>query len=198
MKPAGVLALQGDYARHCEKISQLGVSTLLVKKKEQLSEIASLIFPGGESTTLLKLLDQDFREALIEFSDSGKRVFATCAGAILAAKVVENPSQPSLSLIDIDIERNSYGRQVDSSVSEIPLTEHGQKFLGKGISSIEGVFIRAPRIKRVGKNVEVLATLRGDPVLVRCRNVVVATFHPELSDGNSLIHANSLGLPFVA
>ena len=194
MKPAGVLALQGDYARHCEKITELGSSNLLVKNKDQLSDVASLVIPGGESTTLLKLLDEDFREALVEFSESGKPVFATCAGAILVAKAVTNPSQFSLSLIDIDIERNSYGRQVDSSVTEIPLTDQGQSFLLESQSFIEGVFIRAPRIKRVGENVEVLATLGSDPVLVRCRNVVVATFHPELSDGNSLIHANSLGL----
>ena len=194
MKPAGVLALQGDYARHCEKITELGASTLLVKNRDQLSDVASLVIPGGESTTLLKLLDEDFREALVEFSESGKPVFATCAGAILSAKAVSNPSQSSLSLVDIDIERNSYGRQVDSSVTEIPLTTQGQQFLGQDLSNVEGVFIRAPRIVRVGEGVEILAILGNDPVLVRCGNVVVATFHPELSDGNSLIHANSLRL----
>jgi len=192
-KPDGVLALQGDFECHREKIQELGQSTVLVREAEQLSEIRSLTLPGGESTTLLKLIDDDFKTALRDFALSGSPVLATCAGTILVAKEVGNPHQDSLGLIDIGVERNSYGRQVDSRVTEIPLSDLGQERL-RGKESIEGIFIRAPRITRVGSGVDILASYQGDPVIVSSGNVVVATFHPELNDGFPLIHDFALGI----
>jgi pyridoxal 5'-phosphate synthase pdxT subunit len=155
---------------------------VLVRKPEQLDSIDGLVIPGGESSTFLRLLGETGVKKLKEFVRL-KPTFGTCAGAILLAKEVDNPMQAGLGAIDIGIRRNAYGRQVDSSIRE-------GLFQG---SPIEMVFIRAPKISRVGPGVEVLATEGEDPVVVRQGNVMAATFHPELSsDGR--IHQDFLSL----
>jgi 5'-phosphate synthase pdxT subunit len=167
----GVLALQGDFDAHRLRLEELGAQVMLVKKPEQLDEIDGLVIPGGESGTFLKLLGEEGFERLKQFVQR-KPTLGTCAGAILLASEIENPKQSGLGAIDIGIRRNAYGRQVDSSIRE-----------GKyGNSPIEMVFIRAPKISRVGSGVEVLATEGNDPVVVRQGKVMAATFHPELSD----------------
>ena len=166
----GVLALQGDFDAHRKRLEELGANVVLVRKPEQLDEIDGLVIPGGESSTFLKLLGEKGFEKLKEFVRV-KPTFGTCAGAILLAKEVENPKQKGLGVLDIRIRRNAYGRQVDSSIRE-------GKLQG---APIEMVFIRAPKIERVGLGVEILATEGKDPVAVRQGKVMAATFHPELS-----------------
>jgi 5'-phosphate synthase pdxT subunit len=172
----GVLALQGDFDAHRKRLERLGAEVVLVKKPEQLDDIDGLVIPGGESGTFLKLLGEAGFEKLKQFV-TAKPTFGTCAGAILLASEVENPKQAGLGAIDIGIRRNAYGRQVDSSIRE------GQLLQEKlGTSSLEMVFIRAPRIERVGPGVVVMATEGSDPVAVRQGKVMAATFHPELSN----------------
>jgi len=155
----GVLAIQGDYEAHKARLEQLGVQVTLVRKPEQLDAIDGIVIPGGESSTFLNFLaEHGFLEKLREFVSS-KPTFGTCAGAILLAKEVENPPQPSLGALDIRIRRNAYGRQLESSIQD------AQTKLGD--QALEMVFIRAPKIVSMGKEVEVLATAMGDPVLVR-------------------------------
>jgi pyridoxal 5'-phosphate synthase pdxT subunit len=172
----GVLALQGDFDAHRRRLEELGAEVLLVKKPEQLDEIDGLVIPGGESGTFLKLLGEAGFEKLKEFVHA-KPTFGTCAGAILLATEVENPKQQGLGAIDIRIRRNAYGRQIDSSIREGQLLQGTQ-----GNSALEMVFIRAPKIERVGPAVEVIATEGVDPVAVKQGRVMAATFHPELSD----------------
>jgi pyridoxal 5'-phosphate synthase pdxT subunit len=183
----GVLALQGDFDAHRRRLEELGAEVVLVKKPEQLDEIEGLVIPGGESGTFLKLLGENGFEKLKEFVKA-KPTFGTCAGAILLAKEVENPEQAGLGAIDIRIRRNAYGRQLDSSI------RHG-RFMPEtsGNSPLEMVFIRAPRIERVGPTVEVIATEGEDPVAVRQGRVMAATFHPELS-GDTRLHKAFLDL----
>ncbi len=169
----GVLALQGDFDAHRRRLEELGADVVLVRKPEQFDEIDGLVIPGGESTTFLKLLSEPTFRKLNDFVHT-KPTFGTCAGAILLARQVENPHQPGLDAIDIAIRRNAYGRQVDSTIVEAASSLGG--------APLEMVFIRAPRIERVGEGVEVLARRDGDPVLVRKGSVMAATFHPELSD----------------
>lgn len=178
----GVLALQGDFDAHRRRLEELGAEVLLVKKPEQLDEIDGLVIPGGESSTFLKLLGEAGFEKLKQFVRV-KPTFGTCAGAILLAAEVENPKQQGLGALDIGIRRNAYGRQLDSSIREGKLNG----------SPIEMVFIRAPKIERVGKNVEVLATEGADAVAVRQGKVMAATFHPELSD-DTRVHRAFLDL----
>ena len=180
----GVLALQGDFAAHQRRLEELGAEVVLVRKPEQFADLDGLVIPGGESSTFLKLLGEDTFRKLNEFVHS-KPTFGTCAGAIMLARQVENPHQPGLDAIDITIRRNAYGRQIDSSIVE------GASALGG--NPLEMVFIRAPRIERVGEGVEVLAKRDGDPVLVRKGSVMAATFHPELSN-DTRVHAEFLEL----
>jgi 5'-phosphate synthase pdxT subunit len=174
----GVLAIQGDYAAHAEALLESGAEPVEVRKPEQLAGLDGLILPGGESTTVLRFLEKpnseklNFFEAVKEFC-SAKPVFGTCAGAILLAREVLNPPQRSLGVLDAIVERNAYGRQIDSAI----LT--AQTELPGG--PLEMVFIRAPRISDVGPAVEVLARREGFPVLVRQGLVMAATFHPELA-----------------
>ena len=171
---SGVLALQGDFDAHRKRLEVLGAKVVLVRKAEQLNGLDSLVIPGGESTTLLKLLESGgFLDRLRDFV-STKPTLGTCAGAILMATVVDNPPQPSLGVLDIHMQRNGFGRQIDSTI-EIAST---QKLDGP---PLELVFIRAPKIIGTGPGVEVLATRRGEPVLVRQGKMLAATFHPELS-----------------
>ena len=178
----GVLALQGDFDAHRKRLEELGADVVLVRKPEQLDEIDGLVIPGGESSTFLKLLGAEGFEKLKEFVRV-KPTFGTCAGAILLAKEVENPKQEGLGVLDVRIRRNAYGRQLESSIRE-------GKFSG---SPIEMVFIRAPKIERVGPGVEVIATEGSDPVAVRQGRVMAATFHPELSD-DTRVHQAFLDL----
>jgi pyridoxal 5'-phosphate synthase pdxT subunit len=177
----GVLALQGDFDAHRRRLEQLGANVLLVKKPEQLDEIDGLVIPGGESGTFLKLLGEKGFKKLKQFVRLNPS-FGTCAGAILLATEVENPKQTGLGAIDMVIRRNAYGRQIDSSIREGKLIHsNGEK---KKDSPLEMVFIRAPKIERVGSGVEVLATegKDKDPVAVKQGTAMAATFHPELSD----------------
>jgi len=181
----GVLAIQGDFDAHRRRLEQLGAQTLLVKKPEQLDAVDALVIPGGESTTFLKFLEQGgFLEKLRDFVRT-KPAFGTCAGAILLAQEVENPPQQSLGVLDVRIRRNAYGRQRESSI------RFGKTKLGE--EPLEMVFIRAPRIERVGEGVEVLASSGDDPVLVRQGKIMAATFHPELSQ-DTRVHAAFLEL----
>jgi pyridoxal 5'-phosphate synthase pdxT subunit len=173
----GVLALQGDFALHARALEKCGVEPVEVRKPHELDEVEGLVMPGGESTTLLKLMDAwDFVPALEKFHSAGKPIFGTCAGLILLAREVESPKQLSLGLIDVTVERNAYGRQRESFEAT------GTARLDADPIPLEMVFIRAPRIKRVGPRVQVLAEYRGEPVMARQDRVLVATFHPELTD----------------
>ena len=176
----GVLALQGDFDAHRRRLEELGAKVVLVKKPEQLDEIDGLVIPGGESGTFLKLLGEEGFEKLKQFVRL-KPTFGTCAGAILLATEVENPTQAGLGAIDIGVRRNAYGRQLDSSIRKGKLL---QAVLNQqqAESPLEMVFIRAPKISRVGPGVEVIATEGADPVAVRQGTAMAATFHPELSD----------------
>lgn len=176
----GVLAIQGDFAAHARALRRIGVEGVDVRRAFDLSALDGLIIPGGESTTMLKFIEEEnLGEPITNFAGQGKPIFGTCAGAILLAREVYNPAQASLGLIDIAVERNGYGRQVDSFIGEIDTS------IPEG--PLEAVFIRAPKVKRVSREVEVLASLNDEPVLVRERNVLAATFHPELA-GDDRVH----------
>jgi 5'-phosphate synthase pdxT subunit len=178
----GVLALQGDFALHAKALARCAGATgqievVEVRKPSELDGLDALIMPGGESTTLLRLMeDGSFVPALEKFHAEGRPLFGTCAGAILLAREVENPSQFSLGLIDIAIERNAYGRQRESFEAS------GEALLDGQPVPIRMVFVRAPRIRRTGAGVQTLARQGGDPVLVQEGSVLVGTFHPELTD----------------
>lgn len=169
----GVLAIQGNYASHSQALTEAGGEPIEVRKPEELEALDGLVLPGGESTTMLLFLEKHgFFEALQEFGRK-KPVFGTCAGAILLAREVLNPAQRSLGLLAATVERNAYGRQIDSAIVNAP-TELGG-------APLEMVFIRAPRIVRTGAGVELLAKRDEFAVLVRQGKILVATFHPELS-----------------
>ena len=169
----GILALQGAYEAHAKALRSLGAIPKLVRLPADLEGIDGLIMPGGESTTMLKFLERhNFFDTLKTFVQTTP-TFGTCAGAILLAKDVENPTQKSLAALDITIERNAYGRQIDSTILTAPTELDG--------GPLEMVFIRAPRITRTGPEVETLATRDEYPVLVRQGHLLAATFHPELS-----------------
>lgn len=169
----GVLAIQGDYAAHARALSELGAEAVEVRNPAQLAEIGGLILPGGESTTILKFLEKrQFFDDLQDFC-ARRPVFGTCAGAILLAREVRHPAQRSLGVLDAVVERNAYGRQIDSSIEVTETSLPG--------GPLEMVFIRAPRIVSWGPGVEVLARRDGFASLVRQKNVLAATFHPELS-----------------
>jgi 5'-phosphate synthase pdxT subunit len=179
-KPVGILAIQGDFAMHGKMLDTLGIPWTLVKRATDLDAVSGLIMPGGETTTMLKLFSlEGLDSAIKDFAAQGKPIFGTCAGAILLAKEVLNPPQERLGLIDIGIERNAYGRQVDSSVrvGDCPdLADH----------PVEMVFIRAPVIRRVGDGVRVLGRCGDLPVLVEQGNILAGTFHPELTDDQTV------------
>ena len=173
----GVLALQGDFALHKNALERIGIPSVEVRMPGELDAVAGLIMPGGESTTLLKLLDAwDFVPVLEKFHAAGKPIFGTCAGLILLAREVQNPAQVSLGFIDITAERNAYGRQKESFEAT------GSGDLGEGPAPLKMVFIRAPRMRRLGHGVTPLAHYRDECVMARQGSVLVATFHPELTD----------------
>ncbi len=179
MKTVGILALQGDFEAHRKAIERAGARPLEVRTAAQLDSCDGLILPGGESTTMLKLLErEEMVEPLLRFGER-KPIYGTCAGAILLAREVTCPVQPSLNMMDIAVERNAYGRQIDSRIARLPLNGDGE---------FEAVFIRAPVIRRAGPDVRVLAQYQGDPVWVEEGRHMVTTFHPELT-GDSRVHS---------
>jgi 5'-phosphate synthase pdxT subunit len=172
-KKIGVLALQGDFEAHEKALARAGAEPVEVRSAKDLQNVDGLVIPGGESTTMWKMLEEEnLLEPLREFG-ARRPIFGTCAGAILLASDVSNPPQPSLGLMDIDVERNAYGRQLESRIATLQ---------PEGLTGdLEAVFIRAPIIRRVGGDAKVLARYRGDPVLVEQGRHLVATFHPELT-----------------
>jgi 5'-phosphate synthase pdxT subunit len=186
MKRVGVLALQGDFEAHAKAVERAGAEAVEVRTAADLEDVDGLIIPGGESTTMLKLLNaQNLMEPLRQFG-LRKHIFGTCAGAILIANEVTSPAQESLCLMDIGVERNAYGRQIDSRIANVtPEAEFASR---TAPGDIEAVFIRAPIIRRVGRSARVLVRYQGDPVLVEQGPHMVATFHPELSS-DSRVHS---------
>jgi 5'-phosphate synthase pdxT subunit len=168
----GILALQGDFEAHKNVIEKAGATATEVRNQQDLDNVDGLIIPGGESTTILKLLrDEQLFDPVLQFGNQ-KPIFGTCAGAILLAKEVVNPRQESLGLMDLTVERNAYGRQIDSRIVNLPFHD----------VPLEAVFIRAPIIRRAAGRTHVLITYQGDPVLVEQGRHMAATFHPELGN----------------
>ncbi len=186
MPRCGVLALQGDFALHRRALARAGAEAVEVRHAAELDGLAALVIPGGESTTLLHLMgDEPWFERLRAFHARGGVLFGTCAGAILLARRVLHPEQPSLALLDATVARNAYGRQRESfeAVLQAPALR----------GTLQGVFIRAPRLVELGPEVEILARLDGEPVLVRQGRVLAATFHPELTE-DARLHRYVLAL----
>jgi 5'-phosphate synthase pdxT subunit len=179
-KPVGILAIQGDFDLHAKMLDRTGAPWKLIKHAVDLQEVAGLILPGGESTTMLNVFaDEGMDAAIRDFAAAGKPIFGTCAGTILLAKEVLNPPQARLGLMDISVERNAYGRQIDSAVREGECPELADH-------PVEMVFIRAPIIRRVGEGVRVLGRADGVPVLVEQGSLLAATFHPELTEDETI------------
>jgi 5'-phosphate synthase pdxT subunit len=179
----GVLCLQGDFEAHIELLQQLGVGAPRpVRGRRDLDGLRGLVLPGGESTTMWHFLRQDgLAEALVDFGNRGGALYGTCAGAILLAREVRNPDATGLGLLDMTLERNSYGRQVQSQVRDVVLDDVAD--LGPDARKpMQAVLIRAPRIRRVGRGVRVRARLDGDPVWVEEGRIMATTFHPELGE----------------
>ena len=176
----GVLALQGGFAAHAAALADIGQEPVLVREAGALPALGGLVLPGGESTTMLRLIDRfALGPALDRFVRSGRPVLATCAGLILAAREVSRPHQPSFGWLDVAVARNAWGRQLDSF----------EAAADGGALAMPLVFIRAPRLVTLGPGVEVLARVGGEPVLVREGNLTAATFHPELTADRSLHRA---------
>ncbi len=176
----GVLSLQGDYARHAEALRAVGAEPVRVSLPEHLKDLDALVVPGGESSTMLRLLDATGLRAGVERFVRGKPVLGTCAGLILLSRDADRLPGDTLGVIDVGVRRNAWGRQVHSFVDDVDVAP-----LGDGV---RGVFIRAPRIARVGRGVEVVATCHGEAVGVRQGRAVALTFHPELT-GDRRLHA---------
>jgi 5'-phosphate synthase pdxT subunit len=182
-----VLALQGGYDAHLRALAQLGHATRQVRTAADLDDLGGLIFPGGESTTHLKLIDRfGLAEPLDAFVRSGKPVLCTCAGMILAATAVHGPSQKSFGWVDIEVARNAWGRQVHSfeALADAPVLDDE--------TPLSLLFIRAPRVQTVGPKATVMATFEGEPILVRQGAIWAGSFHPELTDERRL-HARIFG-----
>jgi pyridoxal 5'-phosphate synthase pdxT subunit len=180
----GVLALQGDFMEHNSVLEKLGVKTCEVRLPKDLEGCSGLIMPGGESTTIGKLMQlYGLDREIIKRSKSGMWIYGTCAGAILLAKEIVGSSQPKLGILDVYIKRNDYGRQIDSFEAK----------LDSKIGKLSGVFIRAPVISNIGKNVEVLAEFDKNPVMVRQANILASTFHPEIVSDKT-VHKYFIGM----
>ena len=175
----GILAIQGDYEAHARMLERLGVDYTFVRTPQEVAQVHAMILPGGESSTMLKFLEEEKLEApLRDLAARGGAFFGTCAGAILLAREVRGPAQASLGLVDVTVTRNAYGRQLSSEVRQAETTLKD--------APLEMIFIRAPIIDRIGPGVQVLASERGRPVLVREGKMLVATFHPELTDDTTV------------
>jgi len=173
----GVLALQGDFAAHARALASIDADAALVRTPADLAGVSALVLPGGESTAILHALERDGLEpALRAFLAAGRAVLGTCAGAILLAREVRSPAQRSLDALDITVERNAYGTQLDSLVCTAETDDPSSELAG-----LECVLIRAPRIVRVGAGVTVVARVKSEPALVSSGRVWAATFHPELT-----------------
>ena len=182
MKKIGILALQGGYDAHAKVIDGLGATPILVRNPEELSGLDGLILPGGESTTMLKLLNRyEFFPALEHWNRQGKPTFGTCAGLILLARQVLSPEQQSLGWLDVVVTRNGWGRQLDS----FEATDDSDRY--------PLCFIRAPRIESIGADIETVVTLNSEPICVRHQHIYGATFHPELTE-SPLLHQEIFGL----
>jgi 5'-phosphate synthase pdxT subunit len=176
----GVLTLQGDYKKHSERLLKAGKRVRPIRYPSQVEGVSALILPGGESTTIGKLLVRlGLLEPLRRKIEGGMPVFGTCAGAILLAKDIQGSSQARLGLLNATVVRNGYGRQVDSFEADVTLKEMTTE-------TFRGVFIRAPVIQNVGSGVTVLGLLEDSPVLIRQGNMLAASFHPELTDDLSI------------
>jgi 5'-phosphate synthase pdxT subunit len=175
----GILAIQGDYEAHARMLERLGADYTFVRTPQEAAQVDAMILPGGESSTMLKFLQEEKLEApLRDLAARGGAFFGTCAGAILLAREVRGPAQASLALVDVTVTRNAYGRQLSSEVRQAETTLKD--------TPLEMVFIRAPIIDRIGPDVQVLASERGRPVLVREGKMLIATFHPELTDDTTV------------
>jgi len=175
----GILAVQGDFEAHAATLARIGVDSVFVRTPRDLEGVDAVILPGGESTTQWKfLVEEGLDKSLVEHAAKGGAIFGTCAGAILLAREVRNPAQPSLALADITVIRNGYGRQLASEV------RHGATYISP--EPMEMVFIRAPLIEQFGPDVMVLAKSEGQTVLIRQGNILIATFHPELTRNTSV------------
>lgn len=183
-KRVGVLALQGDFEAHKQALARAGAEAVEIRKADELSSVDGLILPGGESTTMLRLLAEESLFGPLQRFGQEKPIFGTCAGAILLAAEVTNPRQKSLGLVDISIERNAYGRQLDSRIVRLKLAPSGDD---KQEQDFEAVFIRAPIIRKTGSTVRSITCYGGTPVLVSTERHLIATFHPELAP-DSRIH----------
>lgn len=193
----GVLDIQGSVEEHLDALKKIGAIAIAVKSKKDLDKVAGLIIPGGESTTIGKLMRRYGLDKAIKkrIQDTGNRkqrgeqtlsIWGTCAGAILLAKKIQNPRPHSLQLMDIEIERNAYGRQLDSFETEIFAPVLGRR-------KIPAPFIRAPRVKKASPKVKILAQYRGTPVMLRQENLLATMFHPELTD-DTRVHRYFLSL----
>ncbi|MCZ2153953.1 MAG: pyridoxal 5'-phosphate synthase glutaminase subunit PdxT [Bryobacterales bacterium] len=179
MPEIGVLALQGDYEAHIEKLGRIGATAREIRTADELAAVDALVIPGGESTTMLRILHREnLWDTLVRFGLE-KPIFGTCAGAILMASEVTGPEQESFGFLDIAVVRNAYGRQLDSRIVTLEPENAAKPQLGE---AMEAVFIRAPVISRTGPAVETLVRYQGNPVLVRQGKHLAATFHPELTD----------------
>ncbi|PYZ91508.1 pyridoxal 5'-phosphate synthase glutaminase subunit PdxT [Salipaludibacillus keqinensis] len=175
----GILALQGAVREHAKALQAPDVNVIVVKKVEQLDEIDGLVFPGGESTTMRRLINlYGFYEPLKDFAKKDKPIFGTCAGAILMANEIVGQMEPHLSVMDMTVERNAFGRQRESFEAILQMDQIG--------NNIEAVFIRAPIIKKVGPNVTVIATYDGDIVATQQGPFLACSFHPELTDDHRM------------
>jgi 5'-phosphate synthase pdxT subunit len=182
VKPrVGILALQGDVPEHVRAAEQAGAAALLVRRAEALEAVDALIIPGGESTTIGKLMERyGLMEPIRERARAGMPILGTCAGLILLAREIEGSEQPRLGLLDVTVQRNAYGRQVESFETDVAVP-------ALGAEPVRAVFIRAPKVTRTGPKVEVLAEAEGTPLLVRQGGLIGAAFHPEMA-GEPRIH----------
>jgi pyridoxal 5'-phosphate synthase pdxT subunit len=179
MIKVGVLGLQGAVREHVRSVENCGAEAVIIKRKEQLDEVDGLILPGGESTAIRRLIDKyDFMDSLKQFAQSGKPMFGTCAGLILLAKHLNGYDEPHIGVMDVLVERNSFGRQVDSFEAKLDIAGVAEDF--------EAVFIRAPHIVQAGENVEVLAKYDGRIVAAREGQYLGCSFHPELTDDDRI------------
>lgn len=179
MLKIGVLGLQGAVREHIQSIEACGAEGIVIKQVNQLEDVDGLIIPGGESTTMRRLIDKyDFMDPLKEFAAAGKPMFGTCAGLILLAKNLVGYNESHLGLLDVTVERNSFGRQKDSFEAELTITGVGENFVG--------VFIRAPHIVEVGEDVEILSKHNGRIVAARQGQFLGCSFHPELTDDHRM------------
>jgi 5'-phosphate synthase pdxT subunit len=176
LKPVGILAIQGDFEKHKQMLLNLGQEVVEVRTAEQLLQTDALIIPGGESTTLIKFFKEFGLDKTIRHYATHHPVMGTCAGLIVLAKSVDSTGDYSLGLIDLEVKRNAYGRQRESFVDQIQINLNGSA------STFTGVFIRAPKIGQHGKNIQILGRHHDDIVMAASDNILVCTFHPELTD----------------